>query len=166
MIRNHLVLLLLAVWTTTAGCSDRAAQIAEAAAQRQAEQNVEMAKVNQGVLRVTDQLHQERADLTSRRDDLETERRAIAGQRRTESALMAAMRGGGTILAALFALALAWALVTALPRSDDSAEMLCELLAGDLSAESPQFIEPLRPPGSDPPAALSHDPLKDSGALP
>jgi hypothetical protein len=166
MIRNHPVLLLLALLTTTAGCSDRAAQIAEAAAQRQAEQNVEMAKVNQGVLQVTDQLHQERAGLTSRRDDLETERRAIAGQRRTESALMAAMRGGGTVLAALFALALAWALVTALPRSDDSAEMLCELLASDLSAKSPQFIEPLRLPGGDAPAALSHDPFRDSGALP
>lgn len=112
--------------TTLIGCDDRAAQIAVEAADRQAEQNREMAQLNREVaagtsrlvtedakarqqaLRVHEQLQQERAGLNAGLASLEAERHQIAQSRRTDSALAAIVSGGGALLAALLALALAW----------------------------------------------------------
>ena len=49
----------------------------------------------------------------------------------------------------------AWTMLAALPRSDDSAELLCELLASDLTAESPQFPDARRTATSAPTASSS-----------
>lgn len=111
---------------TLIGCDDRAAQIATQAADRQAEQNREMAQLNREVaagtsrlvtedakarqqaLEVHRDLQQERAGLADGWNSLEAERKQIAQSRRTDSALAAIVSGGGATLAGLLALALAW----------------------------------------------------------
>jgi hypothetical protein len=111
---------------TLIGCDDRAARIAIDAADRQAEQNREMAQLNREVaagtsrlvtedakarqqaLEVHRDLQQERSGLTDGWNSLEAERKQIAQSRRTDSALTAIVSGGGGTLAGLLALALAW----------------------------------------------------------
>jgi outer membrane murein-binding lipoprotein Lpp len=90
-----------------AGCNenDRVAKVATQAAQRQAQQNTEMARLNREVAEGTRRMveadaearkdifivHQdiqaERAELSEGFDSLESERQRIAEQRRTESIL-------------------------------------------------------------------------------
>ena len=94
---SHLILssLAVALLTTLLGCDDRANRIAEAAAQRQAAQNLEMARVNQGVLKTTKQLQAERAQLNQGRDALEGERQTIARRRGRRHGRRALRLGGG-----------------------------------------------------------------------
>lgn len=121
---NDLATTLVAL--TLVGCDDRATRIATQAADRQAQQNREMAQLNrevaagasnlvteeakarQQVLEVHRELQQERSGLAAGWNKLEVERQQIARSRRTESALAAIVSGGGAMLAALLALALAW----------------------------------------------------------
>src|SRR5690349_21327105 len=88
------------------GCDDRVAQIAREAADRQAQQNTEMARLNKEVaagsqelveadararkdiVGVHHDLQTERANLDTSRTELESERREIASRRRTESMLV------------------------------------------------------------------------------
>ena len=105
----------------THGCDDRATQIAREAADRQAQQNTAMAELNKEVASGTHQLVEadaqarkeivgvhhdlqaERTRLDSGWNELEGERRQIAGQRRTESMLVpvTTLVGGGLLVVVL-----------------------------------------------------------------
>ena len=99
-------ILSITLLAATHGCDDRATQIAREAADRQAQQNTEMAELNKEVASGTHQLVEadakarteivgvhhdlqaERTRLDTSWSELESERREIAGQRRTESMLV------------------------------------------------------------------------------
>jgi hypothetical protein len=135
------------------GCHDQAARIAENAAQRQAEQNQSIAKLHEHVaagtqrlaeeeaqsrqqaLAIHQHLQHERSQLNGGWNDLESERKAIAGSRRTDSSLSALVKGGGGVLAALLALAFAWLALFGL-RFEGDESAACELLVDELG-ESP-----------------------------
>src|SRR3954452_23245857 len=104
---NHKMLILsITLLAATHGCDDKATQIAREAAERQAQQNTEMARLNKEVasgshqlveaasqarkeiIGVHHDLQAERVRLDSGLSELESERRQIAGQRRTESMLV------------------------------------------------------------------------------
>src|SRR3954454_5541449 len=97
------LILSITLFAATQGCDDKATQIAREAADRQAQQNTEMAQLNKEVASGSHQLveadakarteivgvhhdlQDERTRLDTGRRELESKRREIAGQRRTES---------------------------------------------------------------------------------
>lgn len=111
------ILLILILLT---GCDDRATQIAREAADRQAQQNTMMAELNKEVAHGSQQLvaadanartemmgvhrdlQAERVRLDTGRNELESDRRQLASQRRTESLLVPIFQAlGGIFLVAL-----------------------------------------------------------------
>ncbi len=155
---RSLPLAIILLWTTL-GCDDRAARVAQQAAERQAKQNLEMARVNQGALKAAEQLHTERAQLNRGRDALESERREIARTRQTESALSVLVSGGGAAVVVIFALALAWAVLA--DRSHDATEVTCELILREFAPQGAPWLPrcaasidlaPLAAPASDYPS--------------
>ena len=108
------------------GCDDAATQIAREAADRQAQQNTAMAKLNQEVASGTHQLvaadaearkeivvvhhdlQAERSKLDTSWNSLEDERREIAGQRRTESWLSSMTTIIGGVLLTAMLLGFCW----------------------------------------------------------
>jgi len=155
--RRRLTLAALMCLLASGGCDDTALHVAREAADRQARQNHQMAQLHRevaaGAKRLVEEdaqarhdvlaahrdLQAERSQLAAGWEALETERRSIAGARRTESMLAALVSGGGAAVAALIALALAWLTLFGLRRRDDSAEMACELLIEELAADVPKF---------------------------
>jgi hypothetical protein len=164
--------LLLLVIVALAGCDEkdrykRAAEVAEKAAERQAEQNAEMATLNREVaegtrrlveadaatrkeiVQVHRELQSERTTLTKGFDTLESERRQIAKERRTESILIPAIKGVGVALVAAVVLGFCWTLLSSL-RSDNASDAeLTELLICDLVREQPLLLR-----NSSAPAAI------------
>lgn len=152
-----LIVTYLIATALTNGCDDRAADVAREAADRQARQNETMAELQQEVAAGTKRLVEEEAkarqqsldvhrDLQAERsqlgegwNDLETQRQAIAGDRRTQSFLAVLATGGGAVVAGLLALAFAWLTMYGLSQRDDSAQDACELLIGDLVADQPRL---------------------------
>jgi hypothetical protein len=142
----------------SSGCGDRSADVAREAANRQADQNLVIAKVQsdaatalsgmareqararQQALIVHKGLQAERAQLAGGWNELEAERRSIAGARRTESFLAALTTGGGSALVGLLALSFAWLVMFGLSRRDDSAELASELLVAELTVEEPLWL--------------------------
>ncbi len=150
----HAVIPSLRLWITiaivTSGCNDRVAEVSREAAERQADQNRLMAELQQEVARGTDGLVT--ADAAARRDfvgvhrdlqterrrldgaweSLESERRALAADRRSESWLTptAQIVGGALLLAALLTF-LRQLLCGSAPHYDVELE-LNELLLGEL----------------------------------
>ena len=116
------------------GCDDRVAQVAREAADRQAQQNTEMARLNKEVASGSHQLVEadararkeivgvhhdlqgERQRLASGWDDLERERQQIASERRTESMLVPAAEIVGTVLVVSLLLGFCWYLLAAARR--------------------------------------------------
>ena len=150
---QELILILL---TLMSGCDDRATRIAREAADRQAQQNTAMAKLNQEVASGTHQLvaadaearkeivvvhhdlQAERSKLDTSWTSLEDERREIAGQRRTESWLSAMTTIIGGILLAAMLLGFCWHAVFAATHVDSLAE-LNELLVAEIISDEPRF---------------------------
>src|SRR4051812_34754372 len=121
------------------GCDARVAQLAREAADRQAQQNTEMAQLNkevasgshqlveadakarQEIIGVHHDLQAERARLDTSLSELESERREIAGQRRTESMLVSLSSAIGGVSLVVALLGFSWyALVAA--RSNDGTD--------------------------------------------
>jgi hypothetical protein len=166
------------------GCNDTALDIAREAANRQAEQNRQMAalqdkvadgatrlveeeaQVRQDLLAVHRDLHDERSELWASWNSLESQRQSFAAARRAETALAALLRGSGAMFAAILSLALAWLALFGLRRHDDSMEVACSLLLEDFMASQRQFPvgDPRLPKTADakkqlPAPHLSEDPL-------
>jgi len=144
-------LMTLAVLAAILSCDDSATQVAREAAQRQAQQNNEMARVTSESAATTrrlveeqgqsrHELHAERTQLSAGWNDLEVERQAIAGARQTDSRLATVVRGGGATLAALLALGLAWLTLFGMSRRDDSEDIVCDILITDLTSNCPMRI--------------------------
>ena len=148
--------LILILLTLMSGCDDAATRITREAADRQAQQNTAMAKLNQEVASGTHQLvaadaearkeivivhhdlQAERSKLDSNWNSLEDERRELAGQRRTESWLssMSSIIGGMLLTAML--LGFCWHAVFAATHGDSHAE-LNELLVAEITSDEPKL---------------------------
>jgi len=142
-----------------------AAETANKAADRQAQQNSEMAKVNQTVAEGTKRLVEadaqtrkeivavhkdlqaERATLNEGFNELEAERKQIAQDRRTESILLPAAKALGAALVAVAVLGFCLLLLSHTKKDGDSDAELSEMLILDLVSEQPQLLHrPVDPP--------------------
>ena len=163
-------ILWIALLVATHGCDDRATQISREAADRQAQQNTEMARLNKEVaagshqlieadaearkeiVGVHHELQAERQRLDTGWNDLEGERRQIAGQRQTESMLVSVSNliGGVSLVVAL--LGFCWYALVVTRRSDDTDAQLNELLIGEFLPDEAPLLS------SDPPtrSLLAH----------
>jgi len=155
-VRVLIVILILA------GCSDdgRLVQVSEQAAQRQAEQNQEMARITsevaagsrvlveadararQEMAQLQHKLGDQQREIGLQRDQLEQERRQIAAQRHREPILAPAITTVGWILAALLPLALAALVVWRLRDNGEDVETLNRVLLEELVAEQPRLLPP------------------------
>ena len=140
------------------GCDDRATQIAREAADRQAQQNTAMADLNKEVAGGTRQLVEadaqarkeivgvhhdlqaERTRLDSGWNELEGERRQIAGQRRTESMLVSVTQLTGGVLLLVVLLGFCWYALVAARRSEDTDAQLNELLVCEILPEASPLL--------------------------
>lgn len=138
------------VFLVMSGCDDGATQIAREAANRQAQQNTEMAQVNKEVASGTHQLVEadaqarkeilgvhhdlqaERTRLDTGWNELEGERRQIAGQRRTESMLVSVCELLGGISLVVVLLGFCWYALVTIRRGDDTDAQLNELLVQEI----------------------------------
>jgi hypothetical protein len=135
-------------------------EVAHQAADRQAAQNVEMARVQREVAEGTRRMveadaearkeivvvHQEiqaeRATLSDSFDKLETERKQIAQERRTESVLVPAVKVIGGAAVAIVVVLFCWALLVGLRRSDATDADVSELLIHEMVSDHPQLLPP------------------------
>lgn len=142
----------------THGCEDKSAQIAREAADRQAQQNTEMARLNKEVASGTHQLveadakarkeivgvhhdlQSERTRLDTSWKDLEGERRQIAGERRTESMLTSVCELVGGLSLVVVLLGFCWYALVASRRSEDTDVQLNELLIQEILPEGPPLL--------------------------
>ena len=153
------------------GCSDdRVVQVATQAADRQAEQNDTMAKLQQEVaggtqklveadasarheiVAVHHDLQAERSRLDTGWSALEEERKQLAHERRTESALLPAIQLLGGLALVVTLLGFSWYALVRIRTDTASDTELNELLVHELAAsESLPFIS------RESPAQITHD---------
>lgn len=153
--KTSYILLVLITAVLAIGCDEdkRLVEFAKEADQRQAEQNQEIAHQNHEIAAATKQLVEadakarqelvamerdlqaERATIGQQRDQLEIERRELAGARQRESLLSEVLAGGMTLLACLLPLLLCWYLLHGL-RSQNQDEALGELLVMELAGDT------------------------------
>ena len=142
------------------GCDDdaRVAAVAERAAERQADQNEEVVRLNREVAEGTRRLVEadakareelvaaqrdlqtERAEIDSQRDALEEERKQMARQRRTVSLWAPIVTGLAALVAVAMLGAFCWSLLFGLQREDDPHEVLSELLVEELTSPRPVLL--------------------------
>ena len=140
------------------GCDtdERLVKLASKAADRQAEQNKEMARVNQSVAEGTKSLitehsqsrkeltglqkdiQSQQTDVNHQRDQLEVERRQIAGQRLTESRLGPVLRSLVIVALGVTTIGFCGYLLVRLYQPND--DPLGELLLEDLVSEEPKLL--------------------------
>ena len=159
---------LLAVIATLVmiGCSEseRIAEIAVESADRQAQQNEQMAELHkelaEGSKRLVESDAQAREDLISlqhklqdeqtevarQRDVLEIERKDIARQRRTESGLPTIINGSVMALLAIAVFGFCWYLLFGLQHRDDTDSVLNDLLITEMTADRPNILPLALPP--------------------
>jgi hypothetical protein len=151
-------ILSIVLFAATHGCDDKATQIAREAADRQAQQNTEMAELNkevasgshqlveadakarQEIVGVHHDLHTERARLDTSRSELESERREIAGQRRTESMLVSVCELLGGVSLVVVLLGFCWYALVRAHGGDDTDAQLNELLIREVLQDSPLLL--------------------------
>src|SRR4051794_3653286 len=137
------------------GCDDRVTQVAREAADRQAQQNIEMAQLNkevasgshqlveadakarQEIVGVHHDLQSERTRLDTSWSELESERRKIAGQRRTESMLVSLSSVIGAVSLVVTLFGFCWYALVSARRDDGTDSQLNELLVQELLGEQP-----------------------------
>jgi len=145
-----------------AGCGENAevARVATEAANRQAQQNTEMARVTaqvaegshklveadaqarKEIVKVHQDLQAERQTLNGQWNALEGERRTIAEDRRTVSMLVPVAQAVGGLLLAAVVVGYCWSLLFGLRKTDDSDVQLNELLLQEFVAEQPKLLPP------------------------
>jgi hypothetical protein len=153
------------------GCDEdaRVVQVAREAADRQAEQNRQIAYQNQNLAGATQSLIEadgqarkelvslqqdlqaQQAEIGHQRDQLEAERRQVASDRTWDSQVALAAKGLGVLAACLVPLLLCWQLLHAVKHEHDDS-VLTEVLITEITAsESPLFSR------SDDPPAIPRD---------
>ena len=173
------LLALGAILLSVGGCGEdaRVVRLFQEAADRQAAQNVALARVadaaargahelvaadaaaREASIRLQGEIQTERRRLDEGWRALRSQERDLASARRRDSALTTAVRGTGIVLVALLALALAWFILVPARHDDGQADLLdwiaIELAPVDPGAAiSSSPTEP--PPAPDEPAALPH----------
>lgn len=147
-----LILFLLAVLITASGCEEnpRLVRLAAEAADRQAEQNETIARLQQEVATGSRQQIEEQAaarlaadverqQLSQGFSDLEAERRQIAQQRRTESMLANLLPTAGLFLVVLLCVALAISMLRFSSGEAVDAELLDRLVEqADVQSQLPR----------------------------
>jgi multidrug resistance efflux pump len=156
----------------TAGCDedDRVAKMATQAAQRQAEQNLQMAQlrgqVAEGSKRLVEadararaeltalqhDLQQSQADLRRQRDQLEADRRGLAAERGRDPIIAAAITTLGLVLACLLPLLLCIYVLRGLRGSAETEAAVAEVLLAEFTDDVPVLLPPPQPT-----PALDHD---------
>jgi ABC-type transporter Mla subunit MlaD len=161
----------LTMATLLAGCgneSERVTRVAQQALHEQSKQNQEMVRLNREVAASTQRLVEadahargdvlaaqrdiqtQQSAVNQQRDSLESERKDIARQRRTESVLAPILLTLGTALLCLLPVAVACFVLRQADRTDppEFAQMLVE----DLVADKPMLLPPpsAPPPSSQP----------------
>jgi hypothetical protein len=130
-------IILLVALAIASGCSDenaRVAQVALEGAERQAEQNQEMTRLNREVALGTKRLVESRADsdqhwqamqqdIHEQSNQLEAERRQQADARQRDSLLAPVLETLGVLLVCCLPLVLCWRLVTGLLAETEEAAM-------------------------------------------
>jgi hypothetical protein len=163
---RQIPILLAVIMTLVTGCEEggnensRVAKVATEAAERQGKQNEEMARLNREVAEGTKRLVEadaearkeltemqhdlqaEQAEVGEQRDQLETERKEIAGQRRTESMLGPILKGCAAAAVIAVTIGYCWSLLFSLRRQDDADQILGELLVDELLAEKSVLFPP------------------------
>lgn len=142
----------------TSGCEEEDSQVAREAANRQAEQNMAMAELNQEVASGTRRLVEadaqarkevigvhhdllaERTQLNASWNALDQERRTLAGQLRTESLLAPVIQAAALISVAAVMLGFCWYALVAIRRGDDTDAQLNELLLGEVLSNEPPLV--------------------------
>ena len=137
--------------------------MATQAAERQAQQNTEMARLNREVaegtrrmveadaearkeiIAVHQEIQSERASLNDGFETLEAERKQMAQERRTESILVPAAKTTGVALVAVVVVGFCWIVLFGLRRSDTTDAELTELLIHDLVRDEPRLLDRSRP---------------------
>ncbi len=181
MIRVLLVVVTVIATALIGGCEGgdgRLVGMARESADRQAEQNRQMAQlqgqVAEGARRLIEAGAQARQELTAlqrdlradqaevgrQRDQLEAERREIAKQRHRDPIIAAAMMNVGLVLACLLPLVLCGYLLYVLRDSGTEDEAVTELLIEELVADRPRLLPPSRPP-----PALQEQPAGDTAEV-
>ena len=153
MYRKTLLLILLLIPTTGCEEDERLVRLSQEAADRQAEQNREMARLNQETAAARKELAAAQRELQTEHAKLEDERRRIAAERLTESRLGPVLKASGTVLVASLAIGFCWFLLFGL-RKDDSDEILAELLVQEIVSDSPLLL-----PRNDALTAVSDTPV-------
>ena len=158
------------------GCDEdeKVAKVAIQAADRQAKQNQEMARVNRevaegtkrlveadaearkDVLAMQKDLQGQASEVGQQRDLLESERREVAGQRLRESILGPIIANMGPLLVCALVLAFCSLLIYGLrvDKGDDDS-IVAEVLIEDLASERPKLL----PPASSVSVIEHHDPM-------
>jgi hypothetical protein len=166
---------LVAIGLIGLSCSSddqRLVELATQGAERQAEQNVQMAELQQQVAEgakrlveedararrelaeVQNNVQAERAEVGRQRDLLETDRRELAAQRRWDPVIAAAIADVGLVLACLLPLILCLYLLRS-PPDTEADQAIAELLIEDVAAQQPILLSPpptqprLAPPADD-----------------
>ena len=157
------VLLALCGLSLLVGCDEedhhkQVAEVATQAAERQAQQNTEMARLNREVaegtrrmveadaearkeiIAVHQEIQSERASLNDSFETLEAERKQMAQERRTESILVPAVNTIGGAMVATAVVGFCLLLLFGLRRTDASDAELNELLIHDLVSEHPRLL--------------------------
>jgi hypothetical protein len=169
--RDHLWMLTIGTFLVSlvgcAGEGERVAQVAREAAQRQAEQNRQMAllqnQVAEGSRRLVEaeanaraeitamqrDLQQSQAEVGRQRDLLEAERRQIAAERYWDGIVGNSIMAGAMLLACVLPLLLCWALLRSSSHDGETDAALAEFLAQELVSAHPMLL-----PGSTPPPLL------------
>ena len=162
MKRPFLTILATAALVTVTGCDEnaRVARVATDAADRQAEQNRQIAQQNREisgttkalveadaqarkeVLAAQKDLQGQQAEVGRQRDQLEAERNEIAKNRHWDPIIAQAITGVGVLLACLLPLVLAWQLLRTAHEEKEDPE-LTEILIEELASDRPRLIPPL-----------------------
>ena len=157
--------ILLALVSLLGGCDqdERVVQVATEAADRQAEQNQELVRLNREVAEGTRRLieadaearqelallqremQQEHTQIGQQRDRLEQERQQIARQRHRDPLVAQAISSIGLTIACLLPLAVAALLIWRLRESPDDDSTLTQLLVEELVSDQPRFLPPPTP---------------------
>lgn len=160
------------------GCeeNEQVARVATEAANRQASQNQEMARLNREVAEGTKtlvaadakarteivaaqkELHAQQPEVGHQRDQLEVERKEIVSQRQTELLLAPVLQGLGILLFGGLVIGLCWYLLHGLRNDGEQSQELSELLVMELSTNATTSL-----PG---PGIPSPPRLESDGSLP
>lgn len=133
MNRTNQLIGIALILALTSGCDDeRTVRVATEAAERQAVQNQEMARLNRDSIKLHRDIQAERGTLNESWNDLEVQRRQVASKRRTDSFLTTATQGLGLLMVVALSLAVIWLALNGATQETGNDPLITELLLDEL----------------------------------